>query len=64
MNIIHTNLYSRQISTYGMDIMLKIKNIKVIIIGLKGVGIEVSKNIILSGVDEISIFDDNICINI
>ena len=61
MNKIHTNLYSRQISTYGMDIMLKIKNIKVIIIGLKGVGIEVSKNIILSGVDEISIFDDNIC---
>jgi ubiquitin-activating enzyme E1 len=61
MDKIHTNLYSRQISTYGMDIMLKIKNIKVIIIGMRGLGIEISKNIILSGIDEISIFDDNIC---
>ena len=61
MNAIHTNLYSRQISTYGMDIMLKIKNIKVIIIGLRGLGIEISKNIILSGINEIYIFDDNIC---
>ena len=61
MNKIHTNLYSRQISTYGMDIMLKIKSIKVIIVGLRGLGIEISKNIILSGINEISIFDDNIC---
>ena len=44
-----------------MDIMLKIKNIKVIIIGLRGLGIETSKNIILSGINEIYIFDDNIC---
>ena len=44
-----------------MDIMLKIKNIKVIIIGLRGLDIETSKNIILSGINEIYIFDDNIC---
>ena len=61
MDKIDTNLYSRQISTYGMDIMIKINNIKVIILGLRGLGVEISKNIILTGVNEISIFDDNIC---
>lgn len=61
MDKIDTNLYSRQISTYGMDIMIKINNIKVIIVGLRGLGVEISKNIILTGVNEISIFDDNIC---
>lgn len=61
MDKIDINLYSRQISTYGMDIMIKLNNIKVIIIGLRGLGVEISKNIILTGVNEISIFDDNIC---
>ena len=61
MDKIDTKLYSRQISTYGMDTMLKINHIKVIIIGLRGLGVEISKNIILTGVNEISIFDDNIC---
>ena len=61
MDKINTNLYSRQISTYGMDIMIKINNIKVIIVGLRGLGIEISKNIILTGVNEVAIFDDSIC---
>ena len=55
MDKIDINLYSRQISTYGMDIMIKLNNIKVIIIGLRGLGVEISKNIILTGVNEISI---------
>ena len=61
MNKIDVNLFSRQISTYGMDTMSKIKNIKLIVIGLRGLGIEVCKNIILTGVNKVSIFDDNIC---
>jgi len=61
MNKIDVNLFSRQILTYGMDTMSKINNIKVIIVGLRGLGIEVSKNIILTGVNKVSIFDDNIC---
>ena len=60
MNKIDVNLFSRQISTYGMDTMSKINNIKVIIVGLRGLGIEVAKNIILTGVNKVSIFDDNI----
>ena len=61
MNKINVNLYSRQISTYGLDIMLKINNMKVIILGMGGLGVEIAKNIILTGVSEISFFDDKIC---
>jgi len=56
-----TNLYSRQIGTYGLDTMKKILNLKIIIIGLRGLGIEICKNLILSGIKKIVIFDDNIC---
>jgi ubiquitin-activating enzyme E1 len=34
---------------------------KVIILGMGGLGVEIAKNIILSGVSEISFFDDKIC---
>ena len=61
MNKIDANLYSRQISTYGMDTMVKINKLKIIIVGMRGLGIEISKNIILTGINEVSIFDDNIC---
>jgi ubiquitin-activating enzyme E1 len=44
-----------------MDLMLKLINMKVIILGMRGLGIEISKNIILSGINTLSIFDDTIC---
>ena len=50
-------LYSRQIGTYGEEMMKKIENLKVLIIGLGGLGIETSKNIILSGVEKVLLFD-------
>ena len=54
------NLYSRQIGTYGNDAMKKIMNLKILILGLKGLGIEVAKNIILTGPEKIIIYDPNI----
>ena len=45
---IDENLYSRQIFTYGKETMDKIVNMRILIIGLKGLGIEIAKNIILS----------------
>ena len=56
-----TNLYSRQIYTYGLDTMEKITNLKILIVGLRGLGIEIAKNLILSGPKEVSIYDRNIC---
>ena len=54
------NLYSRSILTYGMETMRKLSQLKVFIYGLRGLGIEVAKNIILNGCEEVSIYDCNI----
>ena len=61
MSKFNENLYSRQIITYGKKIMKKILNLKILIIGLRGLGIEISKNIILSGPKELYISDKNKC---
>ena len=61
MESIDTNLYSRQIYTYGLDTMKKIINIKILIIGLRGLGVEIAKNLILTGPKEVSISDKNMC---
>ena len=61
MKKIDENLYSRQIFTYGKEIMEKIVNLRILIIGLRGLGIETAKNIILAGPKEVSISDKNIC---
>ncbi len=59
MSEFDTNLYSRQIRTFGIGTMLKLKNLKVLIVGMRGLGIEIAKNIILSGVKEVKILDNN-----
>ena len=61
MNRIDKDLYSRQIFTYGQDLMEKIINLKILIIGLRGLGIEIAKNLILAGPKEVFISDKNKC---
>ena len=61
MTNIDTNLYSRQIKTYGLETMKRLQNLRILIIGMRGLGAEIAKNIILSGVKEVKIFDKNIC---
>ena len=53
--------WSRQIRTYGIKITEKIAELKILIIGNRGYGIEIAKNIILSNPNQISIFDEGIC---
>ena len=53
------DLYSRSIFTYGMETMKRISTLKVLIIGVRGLGVETAKNIILSGPSEVDIFDPN-----
>ena len=55
MKNLDTNLYSRQIRTYGIETMAKLQNLRVLIIGMRGLGIELAKNVILSGVKEVKI---------
>lgn len=46
---IDTDLYSRQIGTFGMEAMGKLVQMKVLISGLRGLGVEMAKNLILAG---------------
>ncbi|KAF7459320.1 ubiquitin-activating enzyme E1 family protein [Cryptosporidium felis] len=58
---IDTNLYSRQIGTLGLEAMGKLVKLRVIIVGLRGLGVEIAKNIILAGPKSITLIDDEVC---
>ena len=57
---IDTNLYSRQIGTFGMEMMGKLIKLKVFIHGLRGVGVETAKNLILAGPNTVILHDNSI----
>ena len=54
---IDTDLYSRQIGAFGMETMRKLIQLKVLIVGMRGLGVEIAKNIILSGPHSVTIYD-------
>ncbi|KAM7361317.1 SUMO1 activating enzyme subunit 1 [Cochliomyia hominivorax] len=53
-------LYDRQIRLWGLESQKRLRTAKVLISGLSGVGAEVTKNIILSGVNSVKLNDDKI----
>jgi len=55
---IDEGLYSRQLYVLGHDAMRAMKNCKVLISGFDGLAIELVKNIILAGVNSVTIVDD------
>ena len=58
-SIIDEQMYSRQIVLLGLETMEKISKLSILIIGQRGLGIEVAKNIIVSGPRKVFIFDPN-----
>lgn len=62
MNIVDDDklldFYSRQVRVYGLDIMLKLSRTRVLLVGLKGAGVEIAKNLILSGLAAVTLYDD------
>lgn len=50
--------YSRQLYVIGKDSMVLMEKSSVLIVGLNGLGIEVAKNIILCGVKNVYLYDD------
>lgn len=54
------NLYSRQMAVYGAEMQSKLITLKIFIHGLKGVGIETAKNLILAGPNTVFLHDDEI----
>ena len=56
---IDTNLYSRQIGTFGMETMGKLIKMNVLLVGCRGLGVETAKNLILAGPASVTIYDPN-----
>ena len=54
---IDTNLYSRQIGTFGLETMGKLIKMNVLIVGSRGLGVEVAKNLILAGPKSVTLYD-------
>ena len=57
---IDDDFYSRSIFTYGIDTQKKLSKMKVLIVDMRGLGVETAKNIILSGIGEVDIYDPKI----
>jgi len=57
---IDTNLYSRQIGTFGLETMGKLIKMHVVIVGMRGLGVETAKNLILAGPKAVSLYDPEI----
>ena len=57
---IDQNLYSRQLGTFGMEAQGKLIKMKVLIHGLRGVGIETAKNLILAGPNAVILHDNGL----
>ena len=57
-NAAFMDLYSRQIGAFGIETMAKLVSMKVLIVGLKGIGIEVAKNLVLAGPGSVVLVDD------
>ncbi|OBA23534.1 ubiquitin-activating enzyme E1 [Metschnikowia bicuspidata var. bicuspidata NRRL YB-4993] len=55
--VIDESLYSRQLYVLGKEAMLKMQNANVLVIGLKGLGVEVAKNVALAGVKSLALYD-------
>jgi len=53
-----SELYDRQIRLWGLDAQNKLRNANVLIAGLGGLGAEVAKNLMLSGLKSLTLMDD------
>ncbi|CCE63841.1 hypothetical protein TPHA_0F03610 [Tetrapisispora phaffii CBS 4417] len=54
---IDEGLYSRQLYVLGKEAMLKMQLSNILIIGMKGLGIEIAKNVALAGVKSMKLYD-------
>lgn len=58
---IDEGLYSRQLYVLGHDAMRRMAASTVLISGLGGLGVEIAKNVILSGVKSVTLHDQQVC---
>ena len=56
-NDIDESLYSRQLYVLGHEAMKRMGASHVLVVGLKGLGVEIAKNIALAGVKSLTVYD-------
>lgn len=56
-NEIDESLYSRQLYVLGHEAMKRMGASNVLIVGLRGLGVEIAKNIALAGVKSLTLYD-------
>ncbi|KAK7202558.1 ubiquitin activating enzyme [Myxozyma melibiosi] len=54
---IDESLYSRQLYVLGAEAMKRMNNSNVLLVGLKGLGVEIAKNVALAGVKSLTLYD-------
>ena len=59
-NKIDLNLQSRTLFTFGIETLIKLSKMKILIVGMRGLGVETAKNIILTGPEEVDIYDPSL----
>ena len=60
LNDIDESLYSRQLYVLGHEAMRKMAQSTVLISGMRGLGVEIAKNVILGGVRSVALHDEGI----
>lgn len=54
---IDESLYSRQLYVLGHDAMKRMSSSNILIVGLRGLGVEIAKNVALAGVKSLTLYD-------
>jgi ubiquitin-activating enzyme E1 len=54
------DLYSRQIGEYGIEAMGKLIKMRVLICGMRGLGVEIAKDLVLAGPGAVTIYDPSL----
>merc|ERR1711936_982034 len=53
-------LYDRQIRLWGVEAQQRLRKAKILLVGLKGLGNEICKNILLAGIQHLTMLDDSV----
>ncbi|KAJ8984071.1 hypothetical protein NQ317_006569 [Molorchus minor] len=60
LSAVEAELYDRQIRLWGIESQEKLRAANVLLIGIRGLGSEIAKNILLSGINSLTILDDGV----
>ena len=58
---IDEDLHSRQLAVYGRDSFRRLARARALVIGARGLGVEIAKNVILAGARATTVADDETC---